>query len=201
MNKQNLTLSPLKSHHLRGRSFAHYLAIYLNPQNIKRAIILLTFFLPFFISFCQSNDLLTRRAFTLKLPIDKIHFYQAEISPSNFILPNNTIQIYPGEKLYIEINVKRNKIVDMKSVREIKDSTKTIVISLAHVENDSIYSRTVLDVQNPFKKDLIYIARMYLMKYNKWVPTDVYPVRSKLHSIEMWPEVIVTMALTGWEFK
>lgn len=168
---------------------------------MRHLIIFLTFFLSCCMSFCQSNDLPTRNAFTLKLPIDKTHFYQAEITPSNYILPNNTIQIYPSEELYIEINVKRNKIVDMKSVREIKDSTKTVVISLTHVEKDSIYSTTMLDVHNPFKKDLIYKAKMYLMKYNKWVPTNVYPVRSKLSSIEIWPDVIVTMALTGWELK
>lgn len=168
---------------------------------MRRIIISLTLFLTCCMSFCQSNDLLARSAFTLKLPIDKTHFFQAEISPSNYILPDNTIQIYPGEKLYIEINVKKSRIVDMKSVREIKDSTKTIEISLTHVDKDSIYSRTMLDIQNPFKKDLIYKATMYLMKYNKWGPTNVYPVRSNLRSIEIWSDVIVTMALTGWEFK
>lgn len=168
---------------------------------MKHAIIFLTFIIPSCLSFCQSNDLLARSAFTLKLPIDKTHFYQADISPSNYILPNNTIQIYPGEKLYIEVNVKKSRIVDMKSVREIKDSTKTIEISLTHVVKDSIYSRTMLDIQNPFKKDLIYKATMYLMKYNKWVPTNVYPVRSNLRSFEIWSDVIVTMALTGWELK
>lgn len=144
---------------------------------------------------------MARKAFTLKLPIDKTHFFQAEISPSNYILPENTIQIYPGEKLYIEINVKNNEIVDMKSVREIKDSTKTIEISLTHVDKDSIYSRTMLDIRNPFNKNLIYKASMYLLKNSKWVPTNVYPVRSNLRSFEIWSDVIITMTLTGWEFK
>lgn len=168
---------------------------------MRHTITFLIFFLPSCMIFCQSNDLLARSAFTLKLPIDKTHFFQADISPSNYILPENTIQIYPGEKLYIEINVKNNKIVDMKSVGEIIDSTKTIEISLTHVEKDSIYSRTMLDIQNPFNKDLIYKASMYLMKNNRWVTTNVFPVRSNLRSFEIWPDVIVTMALTGWELK
>lgn len=168
---------------------------------MRRILFSMIFLLTSYMSFSQSNDLLARSAFTLKLPIDKTHFYQANIAPSNYILPDNTIQIYPGEKLYIEFKVKKSKIVDMKSVREIKDSTKTIEISLTHVDKDSIYSRTMLDIQNPFNKDLIYKASMYLMKNNKWVPTNVYPVRSNLRSFEIWPDVIVTMALSGWEFK
>lgn len=151
--------------------------------------------------YCQSNDLATRNSFTLKLPIDGINYYQTEIAQSPYILPNNTIQIYPGEKLYIETEVLKNKIITMKSVKEIKDSTKTIVISFTHVDENNVYSRTMLDIENPFGKDLIYEARMFLMKNNKWVQTNVYPVRSMLRSIEIWPDVIVTLALTGWEFK
>lgn len=116
-------------------------------------------------------------------------------------MPNNTIQIYPGEKLFIETEVLNNKIITMKSVKEIKDSTKTIVITFTHVDENKVYSRTMLDIENPFRKDLIYEAKMFLMKNNKWVQTNVYSVRSKLSSIEIWPDVIVTMALTGWELK
>jgi len=152
-------------------------------------------------SYCQSNDLATRNSFTLKLPIDEIHFYQTEIIQSPYILPGNIVRIYPGEKLFIETEVLKNKIINMKSVKEIKDSTKTIVITLTHVVKNNVYSRTTLDIENPFEKDLIYEAKMFLMKKNKWIQRKVHPVRSKLRSIEIWPDVIVTIALIGWKLK
>jgi len=168
---------------------------------MRNAIIILTLIFSSFMCYCQSNDLATRNSFTLKLPIDGVHYYQTEIAQSPYILPNNTVQIYPGEKLFIETEVLKNKIITMKSVKEIKYSTKTIVITFTHVDENKVYSRTMLDIENPFRKDLIYEAKMFLMKNNKWVQTNVYPVRSKLSSIEIWPDVIVTMALTGWKLK
>ena len=39
------------------------------------------------------------------------------------------------------------------------------------------------------------------MKTNKWVKTKVLPVEARLASVEMWPDVIITIALGDWAFK
>ena len=59
----------------------------------------------------------------------------------------------------------------------------------------------VLTIDNPFDKQLHYKATMNLMKNKKWVNTSVYPVMPKLKSIEMWPDIITSLALVSFELK
>jgi hypothetical protein len=42
---------------------------------------------------------------------------------------------------------------------------------------------------------------MNLMKDKKWVNTSVYPVMARLESIEMWPDIITSLALFGFKLK
>jgi hypothetical protein len=57
-----------------------------------------------------------------------------------------------------------------------------------------------LKIQNPFPKDLGYKAKMFLLKQNKWVNTNVYPVTAGLSAFETWPDIIISLALGNWEF-
>jgi hypothetical protein len=55
----------------------------------------------------------------------------------------------------------------------------------------------ILKVVNPFDKKLNYRAHIYLMKQKKWILTSIIAVLPKLSSYETWPDLIVTIALSG----
>ncbi len=142
-----------------------------------------------------------RPAFKLKLFVNDSVFYNAPMEQSFYIVRDSIIQIFPGEKLYIEADVANNRLINFKVVPEISDKSKTLIIEFHQEAKGRVHEQMMLTIHNPFNKSLNYKALMNLMKYKKWVETSVIPVRPKLKSIETWPDIITTMALTGFRLE
>ena len=176
----------------------------IKKTTVKKLTFILTYILASILSYGQNNDLPQRNNFTLHLAVDDTVFYNSEIKASSYILPENTIQLYPGENIFVEVELVRKEIKSMKTVKENLNPAKTIKISFSQ-ETDDTDSRKhrgmMLEIENPFDKKLEYEAQMYLMNHNKWVVTDVLPIQPNLSSYELWNDIIVTIALTGWKFK
>jgi hypothetical protein len=168
---------------------------------MKKMTIILILVLTTALGFGQTNDLPKRDTFTLNIAVDDSSFYNSEIKASAYVLPDNTIQLYPGEKIYVEVELVKKEIKSMKTVKENLNPDKTITITFSQQTDGKKHKGMMLEVENPFNKELEYKANMFLMKYNKWVSTSVLPVQPKLTSFETWTDIIVTIALTGWEFK
>ncbi len=149
----------------------------------------------------NNNDLPERKGFTLIIPVDKTHEYADSIKPTPYIVHADIIQIYPGESVNVEIELTDTGIKSMKTVSEIKYPDKTISISLRQLAEQHVHKSMMLEINNPFKKDLTYAVRMFLMRSKAWVDTDVLPVKAGLAAYESWPDVIVSMALYDWKFK
>ena len=168
---------------------------------MKKITIIVSFIFTTALSFGQTNDLLKRDAFTLNIAVDDTNFYKSEINTSAYVLPDNTVQLYPGEKIYVEVELVKKEIKSMKTVKENLNPEKTITISFSQQTDGKKHKGMMLKIENPFNKKLEYKASMFLMKYNKWASTTVLPIPPKLESFETWPDIIVTLALTGWELK
>jgi hypothetical protein len=168
---------------------------------MKVTTLILSFVLAKAICFGQTNDLPQRDAFKLNISVNDTSFYSADIKASEYILPKNTIQIYPGETIFVEVELTKGEIISMKTVKENIHPEKTLIISFSQQTNGKVHKGMMLKIENPIEKKLEYKASMFLMKYNKWTATSVIPVEPKLSSFETWPDLIVTLALTGWTFK
>ena len=57
----------------------------------------------------------------------------------------------------------------------------------------------MLFIENPFEKRLRYSANICLLKYGKWVATDVYDVEARKSNYEMWPDLITSIALDSFK--
>jgi len=142
-----------------------------------------------------------RPAFELKLFVNDQQFYNAPMGETNYIINDSIIQIFPGEKLFVEADVINNKLTNFQVVKEIRDKNKTLEIDFQQTSKGKIHEQMILTIDNPFDRELYYKAMMNLMKNKKWVNTSVYPVLAKLKSIEMWPDLITSLALVGFELK
>ena len=154
-----------------------------------------------FRSIGQDATPLKRTPYRLTVAVDKKTTYEEDIKGTAYVLPNNTIQLYPGETVYIEVKQVDGKIETMTAVSEIRDSAITMTISFSQSVKKKVHEMTMLQVKNPFSNALVYKATIYLLKHRKWVDTDVYPVQAKLSAFEMWPDVITSIGLGEWEFK
>lgn len=149
----------------------------------------------------QLNDRPKRDSFKLNITVDEGNFYSTDVKASSFILPKNTVQFYSGETLFVEVEIMGNEVKSMKSVKENLNPEKTLIISLTQQIEAKKHRGMILKIVNPFNKKIDYKANAFLMKTNKWAPTNVLPVQAKLSAVETWPDIVITLALSGWEFK
>jgi len=147
------------------------------------------------------NEKAERETFDLKVAVDSVNFYQQNIKKGPYFIYDKTIQIYPSEKLFIEVEVKKDTIASMKVVKENLNPKKTIELDFIQNVNGRNHESMFLTVKNPFKKNIRYDALIYVLGNKDWVETSIIPVRAKLQSIEMWNDIILTMALTNWRFE
>jgi hypothetical protein len=149
----------------------------------------------------QDTTAFKRPAYKLKVAVDKESFYEQEIKSGPYVLPDNSIQLYPGETVYVEINQENGVIKKMHAFQIIRDSGKTVTISFSQDTKGRVHSLMMLKVINPFDFQLIYKARVFLLSQKRWVSTDVYPVEPGLSSYETWPDIITSIGLGDWTLQ
>lgn len=148
----------------------------------------------------SANDRPVRDSFTLTMPVDKESYYKSLIPSSSFVVGPQILQLFPGETVLLEIEESNGLITNIKTVKENKNPDRTLEISFVQNVENKVHSGMVLKVRNPFKRDLLYDATIHMMKSKKWVQTSIIPVKAGLFGIEMWPDVIVSIALDAWKF-
>jgi hypothetical protein len=152
-------------------------------------------------SFSQDSSELRRTPYKLSIMVDRQSTYEQNIPATPYIFPDKTIQIYPGETIYVEVLQNNGIINSFKAVKEIKDATHTLTITLKQNSENGVHQNMMLTIHNPFSEKLIYKATMSTLTNKNWVTTDVYPVEPGLSGIEIWPDIILSLGLRHWEFK
>jgi hypothetical protein len=168
---------------------------------IKKLLLLVVGSLILIQGYSQDENPNIRLAFDLKMFVDDNQFYSAPMGETNYIINDSIIQIFPSETLFVEAEILNNKLINLKVVKEIKDKSKTLIIDFKQTTKGKIHEQMILTIDNPFDKQLYYKAMMNLLKNKMWVNTSVYPVMPKIRSIEMWPDLITSLALVGFELK
>ena len=150
---------------------------------------------------CYSqNQKIDRKPFKLELVADAENNYSANISKSPYFVKEKVLQIYPGEELNIETEIKGDSIFSMKVVDKISFPEKTIKLKFIQNVTDRKNTQMILSVVNPFDKKMVYDAKIYTVGGQRWSPTSIIPIEPKLVGYETWPDVIATMALEKWRF-
>lgn len=152
-------------------------------------------------SLAQDTTQLKRTPYKLTVAVDKKTTYEEDIKGTAYVLPNNTIQLYPGETVYIEVKQTDGNIESMTAVKEIRDPAITVTISFTQSAKKKVHEITMLQVKNPFSKPLTYKATIFLLKQKRWVDTNVYPVAAGLSAFETWPDIITSIGLGDWKFS
>jgi len=168
-------------------------------MNIKTLLAILLIF-NITITFAQ-NEKPKREEYILKLPVDGEQFYEQKVESTPYFVKENVLQIYPGEKLFIEVESTKNEITSMKVVKENINPGKTVEMEFTQETKDKKNKMMMLKIINPFNKDLEYKAMMFIVGHDNWINTDVFPVKAKLTGYETWTDVIITIVLSDWKFK
>ena len=148
----------------------------------------------------QDTTVLKRTPYTLKIEVNKESFYEDKIGATPYVFPNNGMQIYPGETIYVEVDEENGIIKSIKAVKEITKPNTTLTIKFSQKSEKKIHEMMMLEVKNPFPKNLIYDAKMLLLSNKKWVDTSIYPVMAELSGFEIWTDIIISLGLGNWKF-
>lgn len=140
-----------------------------------------------------------REAFTLTLKVDGTDYYQQEIEETPYFVKESILQIYPGEKLNIEVEIENDSIVSMTTVKKNLHPKKTIVVHFHQIEGKKTDTDMILNVKNPFNKTLRHKALMFTTNSNELQPTSIIPIRPTLENFETWGYPIISLILVEWE--
>ena len=150
-------------------------------------------------AFAQDTTPLLRKPYTLHIAVDKQNFYEQVLPATVYVYPNNRVQLYAGETVFLEAQVANGTIARLRAVPVVTDSSNTIIINFYQTTEGIVHQTMILKVSNPFGKTLQYHARMFLLNQNKWVETSTLPVIAKLVSYETWQDIIISIALGDWK--
>ena len=161
------------------------------------------FFTLLFISFCLINHIFAqdsneRESFDLVLAVDEEQYFSAKIDKSQYVIMDKIIQIFPGEKVYIEADVLNYNLINLKKVDSVTNPEKTMIIEFKQVCEEKTHKYMMLYIENPYTKKLHYSVNICLLKYDKWISTDVYDVEAGKSNYEMWPDLISSILLDSF---
>jgi hypothetical protein len=143
-------------------------------------------------------------SFNLTLNVDIDNYWQGTIPQSLYVINDNYVQLYPGETLFLKAEIFEDKIIKLFVVKEIVNKNDTIVVEFKQItkeENNRIHNFMMLEIKNPFEKNMEYKADIFLLKYDRWVDTSIIPVKAGLSSYEMWPDIILSIVLHDFILK
>ena len=146
------------------------------------------------------NEKPNREPFVLKLAVDSLNYYQQEIQKSPYFIKDNILQIFPSEKINIEVEIENDSIKSMKTVEKVEFPEKTITIDFEQKVKDRKSEMMMLIVKNPFDKIMTYDAQMFIVGRDELLSTSIIPIRPNLTNFEMWSDVIITLVLDNWKW-
>ncbi|WP_101450291.1 hypothetical protein [Aquimarina sp. MAR_2010_214] len=147
----------------------------------------------------SQNEKSHRESFDLTVAIDTINFYKQKIDKTPYFVKENVLQIYPTEKINIEVEISKDSIIAMKVVKENLNPEKTIVLEFKQEVKNQKSERMMLTITNPFEKTLTYDAHMFIVGHDKWISTSIIPILPKLTNFEMWNDIILSLVLENWK--
>ncbi|MFD2823422.1 hypothetical protein ACFS5M_07050 [Lacinutrix iliipiscaria] len=166
---------------------------------MKKLFTIINLMLVFF-SYSQ-NDKPFRNAFELNIVADLENNYTMKVDSTPYFVKEKILQIYPSERILVEVEIKKDTIYSMKVVKENLNPERTIEIEFSQNAEDRNNITMILNVKNPFDRILYHNAGMYTPKHDYWKATSIIPIKPKLQNFETWPHSIITLVLDNWRFK
>lgn len=112
------------------------------------------------------------------------------------VVLDGTVNIYPSEKLAVEVTVTDEEISDLTFVENASNPDRTITIEFYQDKKLGDGYGMMLIVNNPFDRYLRYEAFIENVEKQEFEYTSSCPVGPGLTSYEIWPYPIIHLALT-----
>ncbi len=139
-----------------------------------------------------------REPFTLKLHIDKEHYYEQKFPKIPYVADNN-IYLFKGDEFGITLNIQDGAIQSIGYQPDLKKADVTLKFT-QEIDSDG-KARMMLLIQNHSNQKLFVDALMSVPGEDKPAKTSVLPVEPRLSGYEGWPHPIVQLILHNIRLK
>lgn len=146
----------------------------------------------------ERQDVVFREPFTLKLPVDKQHYYEERYSKKIPYVFDNDVYLFNGERFGIKATISDNEIVRIRYEKDLKEADVTFEFKQDKDNEGSLM--TLLIIKNKLPHRLHLDALMTRPDSKEIFRTRILPVEAKLMSIESWPHPIVQLVLRNLRF-
>lgn len=141
-----------------------------------------------------TEDSVFRAPFTLKLYVDKEHYYEESYGKIPYV-HHDDIYLFSGESFGVEVDIKDNKIVNLKYQ---SDPQKADIALRFSQEIDKDGGQAMfLKIESKLKQKLYLDAKMTIPGKKEIYKTSILPVEPGLFGYETWPHPIVQLVLTN----
>jgi hypothetical protein len=139
-----------------------------------------------------AKDTVFREPFTLKLHIDKEHFYEEKIGKLPFV-HDGDVYLFKGDEFGLTLDIQTNSIRAVKYQPDLKKADVTLKFT-QEVRLDGS-AMMMLHIHNNTKQTLGMDALMTVPDKNGITKTSILPVEPGLSGFEAWPHPIFQLVL------
>jgi hypothetical protein len=139
-----------------------------------------------------AKDTVFREPFTLKLHIDKEHFYEEKIGKIPFV-HDGDVYLFKGDEFGLTLDIQTNAIRTVKYQPDLKKADVTLKLTQEVQPVGS--ALMMLHIHNNTKLTLNMDALMTVPDKKGIAKTSILPVQPGLSGFESWPHPIVQLVL------
>ena len=138
------------------------------------------------------KDTVFREPFTLKLHVDKEHFYEEKIGKIPFV-HDGDVYLFKGDEFGLTLDIQTNSIRTVKYQPDLKKADVTLKFT-QEVQPDGS-AMMMLHLHNNTKQTLEMDALMTVPDKKGISTTSILPIQPGLSGFESWPHPIVQLVL------
>lgn len=138
-----------------------------------------------------------RDPFTLKLQVDKDHFYEEKFDKVPYVAGND-VYLFVGENFGVKVTSINHEI---SQVTYEQDPVKADIAFKFTQEASGERPMMILVIQNRLKRRLFLDALMTVPNKKGIYKTNILPVEKGLIGFESWPHPIVQLVLRNFRFS
>jgi hypothetical protein len=133
-----------------------------------------------------------RKPFTLKLHVDKEHFYEQKIEKVPYVHKGN-VYLFQGDSFGLDVQIAEGKIQKIAYQADLSKAAVTLKFQQEVPEDGD--AMMMLTIENRTKHKLFLDAVMVVPDRQKPLRTSILPVQPGLSGIETWPHPIIQLVL------
>lgn len=143
------------------------------------------------------HETIFREPFTLKLHVDKEHFYEQSFGKIPYV-QDSDVYLFKGDEFGLDLNIKDNSIHGVSYQSDLKKADVTFKLT-QEVQPDGS-AMMLLVIQNRAKQTLNVDALMTVPNGKGIAKTTIVPIQAGLADYESWPHPIVQLVLRNFRF-